>query len=162
MNFDLLSSIQLEIPECMNSIFESELLYVRYRICLSVLPVYKLPKIPDILIIPCDRFKFYWEAIMRDKFAFTALSSPSDNWHNQLKPLFTRACNHKNAPPRPLLSSRGVGSYIELGGQCSNVRGTICTSGWYRGNWSAKTWLGKCPFCPSISYTPVLKLDYNF
>ena len=36
---------------------------------------------------------------MRDKFAFTALSSPSDNWHNQLKPLFTRACNHKNAPP---------------------------------------------------------------
>ena len=80
------------------------------------LPIYKLPKIPDILIIPCDRFKFYWEAIMRDKFAFTALSSPSDNWHNQLKPLFTRACNHKNAP-RPLLSSRGVGSYIKLGGQ---------------------------------------------
>ena len=59
MNFDLFSSIQLEIPECMNSIFESELLYSRYRICLSVLPVYKLPKIPDILIIPCDRFKFY-------------------------------------------------------------------------------------------------------
>ena len=53
---------------------------------------------------------------MRDKFAFTALSSPSDNWHNQLKPLFTRACNHKNAP-RPLPSSRGVGSYIKLGGQ---------------------------------------------
>ena len=66
---------------------------------------------------------------MRDKFAFTALSSPSDNWHNQLKPLFTRACNHKNAP-RPLPSSRGVGSYIKLGGQvCSNVGGTICSSG---------------------------------
>jgi len=46
---------------------------------------------------------------------------------------------------------RDVGSYWKLGGQV--VMWGV--------NWSAKTWVGKCPPCPPISYVPGKMISNN-
>ena len=53
------------------------------------------------------------------------------------------------------ISIRGVGSYLKLGGQVVICGTQSVPSGWDMVNWSVKTWVGNCPPCPFISYTPV-------
>ena len=55
-----------------------------------------------------------------------------------------------------ILACRGVGSYLKLGGQVVMWEAQSAPSGWYRVNWSAKTSVGNCPFCPPIFYAPDL------
>ena len=53
-----------------------------------------------------------------------------------------------------ILACRGVGSYLKLGGQVVGWWAQSAPSGWYRVNWSAKTWVGNCRHYPPISYVP--------
>ena len=50
----------------------------------------------------------------------------------------------------------------KAGWTSSTMGGQSALSGWIRINWSAKTWMGNCLPCPSISYAPAWFLPDNF